>query len=593
MRCFADQKEAFNCNILQFALLRRSLSAVKKIINERPGLVAERNALDQNSLHLAFDWPEATKRLLSNGNAATHCLDVADLSPIAYAVMIKDVETVKILLANGCPLQLMYESSFNKPRSFELCDRYFCLDIFEAVASTLVQRRLELMRSARQLLPERLLGEIVPRNEIIPDASCIRLINALLVAVRDRTGLIPECNKYSIYCDGLIKDKGAYESVHHTWTGPAEGAETLFNAGFSSITGKDEHGRNPLQSPWHFGDVRSVAWFYKKGCPLAEIEDFTTSANIPNTNPNVHWLLRKAWSEISRAIQPRLYIHYAGGRYGYDDDLNKALRIILEEELAHCVDGCQCPCSLAGCDPVTIILKLMASGVDGRAITHHSAEPLKFAQCLLVTLEDAPNWNKAGQISRSFIRFTLYEILGLQHTCCITDHRPFFHRMEDFKPRFSAEEFDEITEENSTSTEKFETLLLLAQSEWEHTSKPWTRFWRDFYLDHIAIDLDDQDDTDEDYLKTVTKLGIRVERERESGHQCSWLCYFEQPVNGDESIEEKQEGLADMSPLDNSGAERSESSRIKDSVMPRAKTSADFVCPFYEQHEKEGKIIPF
>ena len=433
---------------------------------------------------MASDWPEATELLLSTGANPLHRPDYSGLHPISYACIFKSTETVKILLANGSLLLSGHRREVHNS-AFDICEKYFCRESFEVIASTLAQRRLELLRIAQQSLSEKTLREIIPQDEAVPDVSALGLAktihnkfhhdscnrvydvyscestDSIVVAARRRRRT--EYRKFQPFRSALRFSTLEYISVYHTWTGPTEGAEILFNAGFRTILGKTKHGRSPLSLPWSFRDITLLDWFHKKAVPFAEIEEFSTSNGILNINPNVHWLTLRFSKCIYSAITTWLHRPYEEQCNTLDGNLMEALRIILSGEFAHCVDECKCSCSLAGCDPVAILMKNFSSSLEGDYYGwDRLALLLKSAQCVLATLASAPDWNKAGPISRSFVRFSLYEMLGLQHVCCNVS--PMWN-LTDFRPRFSEADIDEIIEENSILIERFEILLPLAQSE--------------------------------------------------------------------------------------------------------------------------------
>ncbi len=218
--------------------------------------------------------------------------------------------------------------------------------------------------------------------------------------------------------------------------------EILYNAGFRTVSGKDEHGRSPIHSSQPFWDTTLVDWFYKKGVPFAEVEEFSTFKGIPNTNPNVHWLILRISNSLYSDIESWLHGPREDQCNTFDHDSIEALGVILSGEFAHCVDECKCSCSSAGCDPVAILLKKFPQRPGYNYYPgYHMALLLKSAQYFLVTLEGTPDWNKAGPISRSFVRFSLCEILGLQHVCC---NAYIGYAATDFTPRFSEEDFDDL-----------------------------------------------------------------------------------------------------------------------------------------------------
>ena len=298
---------------------------------------------------------------------------------MSYACMFKSLETVKILLANGSPLLSGQDWAY--PNSaFDICEKYFCRDIFEVIVSTLVQRRLELLRIAQHFLSEKTLRELIPQEEAVPDVSALRLVETVgneyyrdlpntvhdvysykstnSTVVTDRRCRTTEYRRLQCLYRDCIVFKNEYSSVYHSWAGPAEGAEIIFNAGFRTILGKNKHRRSPLSLHRSFQDITLFNWYHKKEVPFAEIEEFSTSKGIPNTNPNVHWLILRVSKSICCAVKSWLCRPYEEQYNTFDDDLMKALRIILCGEFAHCVDKCKCSCSLAGCDPVSVISRL-------------------------------------------------------------------------------------------------------------------------------------------------------------------------------------------------------------------------------------------
>lgn len=49
--------------------------------------------------------------------------------------------------------------------------------------------------------------------------------------------------------------------------------------------------------------------------------------------------------------------------------------------------------------------------------------------------------------------------------------------------------------------------------------------------------MNDPDEVDESYLKRIVALGVKIEQARQTGHQCTWVCHFEQPVKDGGDVE--------------------------------------------------------
>lgn len=322
-----------NCNSLQFALLGRSLPTVKKILKDRPSSVTHRNSLGQNSLHLASDWPEATQLLLSTG-AELHQSDSNGNLPISYACVLRSFDTTELLFAHGGPL-----SSGGGFPLLDVCAQHSTLRIFSIVATALAQRRLELLQTARSFLLEATLRKLLPPDEELPDASSSKLINA----VKD-AGCPTDPNYW------YLTTKSVYDTPYLS----AEGADILFEAGFTHVDGQDERGRTPLMCLSQYAQPELIEWFSRKRVSFTKVEKFFTIDGIVNATPTIHWpalgIARSVVHDILSTYHGKTSILLSG-------DLYKALMIILSSEFAFCVDQCNCHCSQGGCNPIVIMLR--------------------------------------------------------------------------------------------------------------------------------------------------------------------------------------------------------------------------------------------
>ena len=535
-------------------------------------MVAQANSLGQNSLHLALDWPKATAFLLSISPALLHKPDRYGIYPISYACTRGTIETVKIFLANGSYL-LTGQCSSYKSSALKVCERYFDQRIVEAIVLTLARRRADLLAIARKLLPKESLEEIIASDETLPDASALKLYKAVVEAELTKGDL------ESYRCLGLhnrIPD-GEWSAVYHVWNGPAAGAEILYNAGFTSIWTKDLRGRHPLNFHRSLDDLTYVKWFSQKTAPFAEIADFSTVKGHQNTNPNIHWLILQVCEEIFYVLNLENNITTSE-----EHDLADALQILCNGEFASCVDNCQCHCSLNGCKPVAILLKTLEERSKCKS---SKAENLAFfcrdTQLVLARLQEDPSWSKTGLVSQSFLRFTLFKMLDLRHTCCTA------HLDREFQPRYIDEDIDEIMEEDEALVQKFQDLLPLAESKWRNTSKSWTRFWRDFYLDHIYNRSDDTEEIDDRYIDNLVALGVTIEETDRTGHHCTWLCYFEQLPKVYDKVQTQQGNSAKLIQSQHPNSFGRADVKMEDPAKP------DEICPFYNGRKRSNQICSF
>ncbi|KAL8724068.1 MAG: hypothetical protein Q9166_008153 [cf. Caloplaca sp. 2 TL-2023] len=497
MRGLPDLAEYLDCNGLQHALLSRSISAAERILRDRPNSVTFQNSLGLNGLHLTFDWPEATQLLISAG-ADLRQTDKREHLPISYACVSKSLEVVEILLANDCPLfhpspPWLYE---RKNYLLEICLEYYDPRIFQVVASAIAQRRLELLQTAKNLLTAETWSSTLAADEVIPDGSASRLANEVAAA---------GCRTDPAYWSA------AHGNVYHTWNLFAEAADILYEVGFTRFDDLDIRGQSPFTMGRGFIDLRMFLWFYQKNVSFSEIETVVDENLTKFEVSRIHlWVLRisfQFFQEICCGEARYMGLPLAG-------DLKKALEIALGEEFADCVDQCDCPCSVEGCDPLIIISKGVCLEIDSHFWNswgrpgNCQALLIRLLQIILNSLAEAPNWDKSGLVSQSVVRLTLFQNLGLRHTCCrITGDSLWLQP-------FDEEEAHEIHEEDQSLIEEFETLLPLAQHEWEQSSKTFSRFWSDFYRETVSTYVHKPNMI---YAQGAIDAGVRIYEDDEPG----------------------------------------------------------------------------
>ncbi|KAL9594754.1 MAG: hypothetical protein Q9179_005258 [Wetmoreana sp. 5 TL-2023] len=106
-------------------------------------------------------------------------------------------------------------------------------------------------------------------------------------------------------------------------------------------------------------------------------------------------------------------------------------------------------------------------------------------------------------LSKSALRFCLFEGLGLRHLCC----RPVIlnSSLQELEPPIEAAEAREIKEDDKLRKERFDTLLPKAEMEYQQSSKSFCEFWCEFYDNNIVNDLK-EDDLD-DHTRSVMEIG--------------------------------------------------------------------------------------
>ena len=104
---------------------------------------------------------------------------------------------------------------------------------------------------------------------------------------------------------------------------------------------------------------------------------------------------------------------------------------MLGAEFADLTDQCACACSFSGCDPFVMFAKSVRWSIySTRSSTKYQAQLIILLQHALGLTVGSMGWEKAGPVSRSAVRFTLFESLGLRHICC-----QLFKKLEEEKAR--------------------------------------------------------------------------------------------------------------------------------------------------------------
>ena len=483
-----------DCNALQLAILQRNESLVEDIIRVDASAVHFQNGVGQTPLHVAADWPWATALLLTNG-ADLHQVDYDHSTAIDLACNLHSCEVVTALLEAGSPM-LAYGALSEVVRCHT---GYFCEKLFKLLISHLAIRRRELLRLARNLLPEATLSSIILPKEAIPDSSSFKLIQAVYAAGDDT-----KPDYWFRRLQGLYQGRKMLPAA----------ADILYEAGFDHLEGRDYWGETPLSSTL---TSAMIVWLYRKGVSFTEwteVDRFGEySLRIPAMYPAIHGAVDSMYSFD--------YSHGLGQLKCSDSDI-EALNICLQDDFSGLRDMCHCACCSGGCSPEVIVLKTVLRGLE---LDHRPWPWIPEVLLSFSKLIDAMIAQFYGRLVPSIsmrlyqaaIRMALFVDLGLRHICCRM--HPSYEK--GLYAPISQEEADEIREEDRFLAQKFEALLPKAQSEWQKSEKGLADFWRDFHKANICRQRDGR--LDETELATWRELGVVVLKRGDEAVDCDSL----------------------------------------------------------------------
>ncbi|KAI4127655.1 MAG: hypothetical protein LQ338_003103 [Usnochroma carphineum] len=126
--------------------------------------------------------------------------------------------------------------------------------------------------------------------------------------------------------------------------------------------------------------------------------------------------------------------------------------------------------------------------------------------CILKMLVYDWTASEAIELTKSALRFYLFEDLGLRHVCCRIADRDL--RDQILLPPVEAEEARELQEEDEERTQKFHDLLPKAELEYQQASGSFSEFWSKFYQDNIASS--QENESPEVFAQSMIEIGVRI-----------------------------------------------------------------------------------
>lgn len=468
--------------------MEHSSSKVERYLRYHPDSISDQNLLGQTPLHLAADWPWACKALLEAG-ADPSIPDFQSDFPLSYACFQDCLECVQILIAAGSPLSHGWSELSVLDRAFALVNNK---RIHAALINELARRRQRLLTVSRRLLPRYIFEEITSSLKGLPDIEAFSLIGALLDA-----GDNADPDYWCYTCSSV------YDAAEIT----VDIAELLFDAGFTDLEATDNDGltlllRSAMSIRRFFmleriHSLAKVHWLLSKGVSLRRPVE---------TKPLSEWLIPSA--NFVSAMLGVVMGYIEDREEGYSDIMNEILRQVLGFQYQNCHDLCKCHCSLQGCTPLVMFLKGLTTAMR-RVYEIDEARSYR-GQIIHLTVNLLTHHSTASEIigmTKSALRFCLFEDLELRHVCC----RPITRNGlgQDLLPPVEAEEARELQEEDKHRTQKFHDLLPKAEREYQQASGLFSDFWDRFYHDNIANSQEEEDP--EITARSMVEIGVRIQ----------------------------------------------------------------------------------
>ena len=501
------------------AVLVKDSVKVKGLLEKNPSAIGEINIYGQTPFHLAADNPEVLEILLKKNDISTlNNLDELENHAVTYAVALSGRHCLNgdsWVTCSECSCTDCFDMFLAHDVCFEVWSKFPSDTFLSNIGNASHACRLRLLREVtkrRELL--KILGqEHLSPSEIqhceldkshMLDSFTNEVVRLLLGRkVSIPTTLQPRNCKY--------EDTPYWGSLYHAIGINSEGnavkcAELLQQHGFTAIDSVDRFGITPLAAEALSNTCNSAysLWLITHGADalkaLPQYQENSSRRNLNSRITPAHMLLRPNIRCIRHGDHPH-------------GDLEQYRHLVLAILPLRIIDGCCCGCTEKGCEPATGLVRGLWADWDVRypkyapsssSIHKHAADISQIWHNILLDLVE---WE---HVYISALRLFTFEALGLRHTCCSMP----------CPPEHSAEEVQEIQNEESSTLELLESLVEEYTSKYKESGEEFTVFLSGYWAQRMGSVLADLEaiKLTQDELWAAEDVGIRwcVEKEEDS-----------------------------------------------------------------------------
>ncbi len=325
------------------------------------------------------------------------------------------------------------------------------------VFDSFIARRKHLLELARTMLPESSQEELRLERGLLPDSNAGEIHTQL----KQHNILVPSSLRPCRY------EWDRDVSVFHGPTLSVDDMDLLYTSGFRDIDALDTKGYAPISrarlerfDKQSMGEcIERVEWLIGKGASLHSPPTNTGSVPFHHISRNITYLMSKLLQFI-----PTTTVGSPQGIWNRNRDL-----IGVVYGSGH-TDDCSCSCSIAGCTPISMALRIIFGG------------PWKYPQSFWVSekemgcifqqlLLEIPS---SASAANDVLRLITFTDLGLTHTCC--RFRNDYYGITDAP--FDEAEAAEIQDEERLLLMDFERLLEEIIREYDQFSLPLLEYIR-------------------------------------------------------------------------------------------------------------------
>lgn len=513
------------------ALLQRNQERVEVILFDNPKSLLETGSGGETPFHVSVSWPRGVELLIQHGTKSLRSIidqtDVNSKTPLQYAVFLRKLETIKILLDSGATIDFDNVAMFDR-RPGPIIDYSVDLEIQLLLAKGLADRSKELLEFALEHLTERSVREFRLRDKVLLEDNVSEIMHALeeqCITIPQRLRILP------------------FGSVYHSENLDRDAAEAFFQAGFKSVDVRVD-GLSPLMtlnSTLALPEPKLLAligWFLTKGAnihapisPPSPCDVAVESTSHKQENPHlvVH-RLADLFGRFDGYTSPK-----TGAQYG------EHIQAVLGDPAT---DHCTCYCSHHGCTPMSIFTRRIVEILrNTKWEPEHGLELYKNGharnfldadlvlgcdarlRCFLYFAETVLSASHDNTTAETILRTASFDYLGMKHTCCSWSNGcqsdgpmglvDFHHRKLageiSIVQTMDEEEVLEIQDEDGHLADELDVLVQKLCSDYVGSSTTFTEFFLGTWCETMVRLKNKRDPQNSEERDALRALGITLE----------------------------------------------------------------------------------
>ena len=496
---------------LSAAIVHRSESDIKRILQNSPQSIHEQNSRRQTPLHLSCSWPKGITILFHHGG-----MDLVDQGdsegrlPLAYAYASKCSEAVRLISEAGSALSSLRYAKNSGDFLADSSDRLWgfseqgTYDIRSHLYDALMDRRRRLVSSAITKLCKKDLEELGVTDDCLLEEGALNVYKAL----ERRNFVIPPALRVPFHQTTVF---------YHQRLTPAIG-ESLHICGFLDVDDIDSLEFTPLMmipsATWSTikPALQRASWLTSKE---ANPERKTEQSLYLPRGPNItaaHYLcfwigIAVYWEDESGFKHPMENTWLSGVLVEPVEDYLLLLGKLFSSKL---YDSCICACSSHGCTPAKTLLHSMSVEFRKHAPSQCKSDLLLPIDSQVWMIEwFGPLLGDSHEVwqslSQEIIRYETFEKLELTHTCCEAIPRQgLIHTRHDSTER------EEIHEEERLLIGKLETLVAEFTKKYNELGVSLPKFLKGYWKTRMEeVEREEELLGDEEIAK-IEELGVVI-----------------------------------------------------------------------------------